>query len=139
MLSRLGALLGLVLLAAVLWVAARILLHSQKDDVERLVTKHAYLDSIAALATADRPRPNLVLILFEGKVTQEMDGKRNETRAAIERDGAVEGVPSPLLHQKAVSQYQCHKMRVNGGRQMKNLPSTDLRTDVGHADRGSQV
>jgi uncharacterized sulfatase len=64
-LCRLFALLGLVPLVGVLWVGARIVLHSQKDDAERLITKEVYLDDIAALAPAARPRPNLVLILFD--------------------------------------------------------------------------
>ena len=59
LLCRLIALLGLVLLVGVLWVAATIVLHSQKDDVERLITKHSYLEGIADLAPAGRPRPDM--------------------------------------------------------------------------------
>jgi len=65
LLCRLFALIGLVLLAGVLWVAARIVLPSQRDDRQRTATKLDYLDEIADLAPTTGPRPNLVLILFD--------------------------------------------------------------------------
>ena len=57
--------LGLLLLVAVLAAAARILLHSQTEDVERLVSKRAYLERLGDLGPAPPARPNLVLILFD--------------------------------------------------------------------------
>ena len=65
LLCRLCALLGLLVLAAILWLAARIVLHSQSDDPARVIAKLEYLDSLADLAPTERPRPNLVLILFD--------------------------------------------------------------------------
>ncbi|MFQ5350603.1 MAG: sulfatase-like hydrolase/transferase, partial [Thermoanaerobaculia bacterium] len=64
-LGRLVVLLGSVLLIGVLAVVAMVLLHSQEDDVERLLGKRQYLERIAGLELDARPRPNLVLILFD--------------------------------------------------------------------------
>jgi uncharacterized sulfatase len=58
-------LLGLLVLLGLLWTAGRILLASQRDDVERLITKREYLARVAETAAAAGPRPNLVLILFD--------------------------------------------------------------------------
>ncbi len=65
LLPRLLLVLGFFVLAAVLWVAARIVFHSQRDDVERLIGKYSYLEGIADLEPAGADRPNLVLILFD--------------------------------------------------------------------------
>jgi arylsulfatase A-like enzyme len=64
-LIRLFALLVLLPIVAVLWLAGRIVFHSQSDDAEHLITKQAYLDRVADLAPAGGSRPNLVLILFD--------------------------------------------------------------------------
>ena len=63
--SRITLGLGLLLLAAILWVAGRVVFASQSDDLERLIGKRDYLQTVAEVAAGDAPRPNLVLILFD--------------------------------------------------------------------------
>jgi uncharacterized sulfatase len=64
LLCRLVAMLGALLLLGVLGLAARIVLHSQDDDADRVAAKEAYLAKVADLAAGRGRRPNLVLILF---------------------------------------------------------------------------
>ena len=64
-LGRLLALLGAVPLLGLLWLAGRIVFHTQSDDPQRLAGKRAYLESIARASAGGGPRPNLVVILFD--------------------------------------------------------------------------
>ncbi len=56
---------ALLVLLAVLGIAARIVLHTQRDDGERVAAKRAYLEEIAARPPLGPSAPNLVLILFD--------------------------------------------------------------------------
>ncbi len=57
--------LGALLLAAVLWLAARIVFYRQVDDPEHLEGKREYLARVAELGGGSPEGPNVVLILFD--------------------------------------------------------------------------
>ncbi len=57
--------LGALLLAAVLWLAARIVFYRQVDDPQRLEGKREYLARVAELTGGSLRGPNVVLILFD--------------------------------------------------------------------------